>query len=223
MLANFFQNARNFKLAGCHFNQVQGDQYNYTTTIAQAKGEESTEFDGYYEVKQGAICRLADVVCSEYPRRWDDGNRSEWEEGALRVDRTVCTARVLERLGTVFTVVQYSGPDARRAFEEDFRTLSGILTSTGSQIYGYCKSKIPSLILYNELVPAKRLTGGWWAWKYLGSLAVSNQCNIRLQLIQLVPGANGLLGPGFVVGHWKRSHLSWSKHRQLDNSIYQPP
>ncbi|KAK1234045.1 hypothetical protein PQX77_002759 [Marasmius sp. AFHP31] len=79
MSAQFFRKAQNFRITGGNFNQVQGDQHNYV--VIQAEEEELTELDGYYEVKQGAICRLGDIGCSKYPRRWDDGNRYDWEEG----------------------------------------------------------------------------------------------------------------------------------------------
>ncbi|KAK1234172.1 hypothetical protein PQX77_002598, partial [Marasmius sp. AFHP31] len=178
MLSGFFHKARNPHITGGNFNQVQGDQYNnYNyTTIFQAKEEELGEFDEYFKVKRGALQKLKDIGKSAYPRRWDDGDRERWEEGKPRVDRTVCTARVLDQSGMVFTVVQYSGPDARRGFEDDFRMLSRILTSTASQIYGYTRSETPSLILYNELIPAAHLEVGWWSCSYLSSLARQLGC-----------------------------------------------
>ncbi|KAK1233607.1 hypothetical protein PQX77_003234 [Marasmius sp. AFHP31] len=177
MLSGFFHKARNPRITGGNFNQVHGDQYNYTT-IVQAKQEEVTEFDEYFRVKRGALLKLKDIGHSTLPRRWVDGDGNEWEEEGPRVDRTICTARVLEQPGMVFTVVQYSGPDARRAFEDDFRMLSKILTSTVSQIYGYTKSEIPSLILYNEMIPAAHLRVGWLCYINLGSIARQLGCNL---------------------------------------------
>ncbi|KAK1216532.1 hypothetical protein PQX77_020827 [Marasmius sp. AFHP31] len=142
MSSRFFHKARNFQITGGSFNQVQGDQYNYTTTVVQAKEGEPSEFDEYFKVKLGGIFKLRDVGSSAYPRRWDDG---------------IGGTKVLEQPGMVFTMLQYSGPDAHRAFLEDFRMLSGTLTSNVSQIYGYSKSSIPSLILYNDLAPASQL------------------------------------------------------------------
>ncbi|KAK1216530.1 hypothetical protein PQX77_020825 [Marasmius sp. AFHP31] len=111
MFSRFFHKARNFQITGGSFNQVQGDQYNYTT-IVQAKEGEPSEFDEYFKVKLGGIFKLRDVGSSAYPRRWDDGDRWKWEEEKPRSDKTICTARVLEQPGMVFTMVQYSGPDA---------------------------------------------------------------------------------------------------------------
>ncbi|KAK1234749.1 hypothetical protein PQX77_002043 [Marasmius sp. AFHP31] len=178
MLSGFFHKARNLRITGGNFNQVQRDQYNnYNyTTIFQAREEEVTEFDEYYRVKRGALLKLKDIGHSTSPRRWVDGDGNEWEEEGPRVDRTICTARVLEQPGMVFTVVQYSGPDARRAFEDDFRMLSRILNSTASQIYGYTKSEIPSLILYNEMIPAAHLDEGGLGHIYLGSIVRQLGC-----------------------------------------------
>ncbi|KAJ8081944.1 hypothetical protein PM082_007790 [Marasmius tenuissimus] len=156
MSSKYLHKARDFQIAGGSFNQVQGDQINYTTTIVEAKEKEPTEFDEFYHVKRGAIRKLKDIGCSAYPRRWDDGDRYHWEEGQPRADRTICTTTVLQQSGKVFTLVQYSGPDARTAFLEDFRRLSRIITSHVSQIYGYNQS-VPSLILYTELVPVAHL------------------------------------------------------------------
>ncbi|KAK1235920.1 hypothetical protein PQX77_000841 [Marasmius sp. AFHP31] len=183
MLSGFFYKARNPRITGGNFNHVQGDQYNNynCTTIFQAKEEELTEFDEYFKVKRGALQMLNDIGCSKYPRRWDDGHRIGLEEGEPRVDRTICTAKVLDQAGMVFTVVQYSGPDARRAFEDDFRMLSKILNSTASQIYGYSKSEIPSLILYNELIPAGHLRVGWLGRNYLGSIARQLGCKTGIR------------------------------------------
>ncbi|KAK1224741.1 hypothetical protein PQX77_012337 [Marasmius sp. AFHP31] len=158
MFSRFFHKARNFQITDGSFNQVQGDQHNhnYTTTIVQAKEEEPSEFDEYFKVKLGRILKLRDVGSSAYPRQWDDGRRGWGEKGKPRSDKTICTARVLEQPGMVFTMLQYSGPDAHRAFLEDFRMLSNTLTSNASQIYGYSKSSIPSLILHNDLAPVSQ-------------------------------------------------------------------
>ncbi|KAK1234109.1 hypothetical protein PQX77_002694, partial [Marasmius sp. AFHP31] len=159
MFSQFFHKARNLQITGGSFNHVQGDQYNnYTTTIVQAKEEESSEFDEYFKVKLGGILKLRDVGSSAYPQRWDDGSR------------------VLEQPEMVFTMLQYSGPDAHRAFLEDFRMLSSTLTSNVSQIYGYSKSKIPSLVLYNDLAPVSQLEGklGFLGVSYLTLGAVNS-------------------------------------------------
>ncbi|KAK1225148.1 hypothetical protein PQX77_011930 [Marasmius sp. AFHP31] len=178
MLSRFFHKARNFQITGGSFNHVQGDQHNhnYMTTIVQAKEEEPSEFDEYFKVKLGGIFKLRDVGSSAYPRRWDDGRREWWEEGKPRSDKTIFMARVLEQPGIVFTMLQYSGPDAHRAFLEDFQMLSSTLTSDASQIYGYSKSSIPSLILYSDLAPASQFKGD------IGVLGVLYLCSLAVQL-----------------------------------------
>ncbi|KAK1227242.1 hypothetical protein PQX77_009767 [Marasmius sp. AFHP31] len=204
MLSRFFHKARNFQITGGSFNHVQGDQHNhnYTTTIVQAKEEEPSEFDEYFKVKLGGIFKLRDVGSSAYPRRWDDGRREWGEEGKPRSDKTICTARVLEQPGMAFTMLQYSGPDAHRAFLEDFQMLSNTLTSNASQIYGYSKSSIPSLLLYNDLAPASQLEGK------LEDLGIMYLCSLAAQLGCKDPGelwidtgrgtiCRGPPGPGF--------------------------
>ncbi|KAK1224211.1 hypothetical protein PQX77_012892 [Marasmius sp. AFHP31] len=158
-MSSFFPNARDFTVTGGNFSHVEGDQHNYMgpITIVQNHIKKRTEFDEFYYVKRGAICRLKNIYIDQYPRRWDDGDRKYWEEGQYRADRTICAARVLEQPGMVFTVAQYSGPEARKAFEDDFRMFSRALTSDVWQMYGYNDSEIPSLVSYNELVPVAHL------------------------------------------------------------------
>ncbi|KAK1229019.1 hypothetical protein PQX77_007919 [Marasmius sp. AFHP31] len=175
MSSEFFRNTRNFQINGSSFAHVQGDQLSYSTTIVQAKGKEVTEYDEFYNVKRGGIFKLRDIGCYTFSRRWSVGTRERWEEG-YRAHRSICTARVTEQPGMVFTVVQYSGPGARKAFDDDFRGLSRVLTSNVSQIYGYNNSDIPSLILYNELVPVAHLEGD------MGLLSRMYLYNLRWQL-----------------------------------------
>ncbi|KAK1227906.1 hypothetical protein PQX77_009074 [Marasmius sp. AFHP31] len=211
MLSWFFHKARNFQITGGSFNHVQGDQHNnnYTTTIVQAKEEEPSEFDEYFKVKLGGIFKLRDVGSSAYPRRWDDGRREWWEEGKPRSDKTIFMARVLEQPGMVFTMLQYSGPDAHRAFLEDFRMLSSTLTSNVSQTYGYSKSKIPSLILYNDLAPASQLEGklGFWGSVYLCSVAAQLGCKSGDEL--WIDNGRGIFcrGPAFGMGYMVGRHF----------------
>ncbi|KAJ8094942.1 hypothetical protein PM082_010158 [Marasmius tenuissimus] len=172
MSSEFFQKAENFTIANSSFNHVAGSQYNYHTTIIQKPTEARTYMNEFHCVKRGAICRLKDIWCYQYPRDWDRSSHDvQWRRRLCRADRTICTARVLKEQDMVFTVVQYSGPEGRKAFEEDFRMLSSILTSDASQIYGYTHSYIPSLILYSELVPVAHLENvGILGWSYLHSL-----------------------------------------------------
>ncbi|KAJ8082101.1 hypothetical protein PM082_007947 [Marasmius tenuissimus] len=178
MLSQFLHKARSFQITGGTFNQVQGDHYNnnnYKTTIVQVKDEEPSEFDEYSKVKLGGIFKLRDVGSYAYPRFLDDKDDEEkrierWKDiYGLRADRTVYTARVLEQPGMVFTVLRYSGPDAWKAFLEDFRMFSNTF-----------KSSISSLVLHNDLVPASQLAlkGNTreLGQKYLSSVAVQLGC-----------------------------------------------
>ncbi|KAK1227158.1 hypothetical protein PQX77_009792 [Marasmius sp. AFHP31] len=179
-MSEFFQNSRNFTIAGGNFNHIQGDQVNYTTTIIQKK--ERTESDEFHYVRRGAICKLRDIGSFQwqYTLAWDRVRMvREKQRPPTRADRTICAARVLREPGMVFTVVQYSGPEARKGFEEDFAMFTRSLTSEMSQVYGYNKSEIPSLILYNELVPVAHLLKniGFWGQRYIFSLSKQLGCD----------------------------------------------
>ncbi|KAK1226438.1 hypothetical protein PQX77_010602 [Marasmius sp. AFHP31] len=183
-MSNFFRNARRLIIGGGNFTHIEGDQNTYhiypdTVDISHSRTEERTEFDEFYHVKRGAICKLKDVVHCTYPRRWDTSDvRERWEEGLHRADRTVCVARILREPGAVFTVVQYSGPEVRKAFTEDFAILSKALTSDVVQIYGHNQSEIPSLIFYNELVPIGHIIPdtGILGLLYIWTLSIQFDC-----------------------------------------------
>ncbi|KAJ8079206.1 hypothetical protein PM082_021706 [Marasmius tenuissimus] len=159
MLSEFFNGAKNTSITSGSgtFSHVQGDQYNHTTTIVQAKEKERTEWDDFFDVKRGAIYILRDIGRYTYPRRWDQDQEWSAEEGHPRADKIICTAEIVDRPGMVFTVIEYRGPEAEKAFGDDFAMLLKGLCGSGTRdvcrMYGYNKLKIPSLILYNELMP----------------------------------------------------------------------
>ncbi|KAK1235180.1 hypothetical protein PQX77_001602, partial [Marasmius sp. AFHP31] len=175
MFSHFFQNARNFRITGGSF--VQGDQIHNTTTIVQVKEKERTELDEYFDVKRGAIYRVRHNGTYSYPRRWDNGDRYSLEVGRPRADRTIHAAELVDRPGKIFTVVEYTGPEAKKAFEDDFAMLIRNLRFNAAQMYGYNLSAIPSLLLYNvclqaELVPAAHVNAGIIGKAYLFSLCL---------------------------------------------------
>ncbi|KAK1217685.1 hypothetical protein PQX77_019654 [Marasmius sp. AFHP31] len=153
---------------------VNGNQINQ---IVQQKEKERTKFDdvsGFVEladggeakilcstqfrnVRQGDFCRLRDIGINRYldcphilqkHRCSNQCQRKKW-----KVDRAICLAEVDGSPGKVYTAVSYSGPDARKAFEEDFQMYSRALTSQVAQIYAIDLGSVPSLLLRNELVP----------------------------------------------------------------------
>ncbi|KAK1221436.1 hypothetical protein PQX77_015756, partial [Marasmius sp. AFHP31] len=153
-MSEFFTRAKNTRIANGTFSHVQGDQYN-TTTIVQAK-ENTGGTHRFFDVKRGAIYNLRDIGCYTYPRRWDEDQEWSWAEGHPRADKIILAAEIVDRPGRIFTVVEYRGPEATKAFEEDFTILTaqcGSGTQDICRVYGYNKLKIPSLILYNELMP----------------------------------------------------------------------
>ncbi|KAJ8094818.1 hypothetical protein PM082_010030 [Marasmius tenuissimus] len=162
MFSQFFRKAKHTTITSGSgsFSHVEGDQFNHSTTIVQAEEKERSELDEYFYVKRGAIFRLRNIGINQYPRSWDDGDRRRFlicEEDRVRADRQICAAELVDRPGRVFTVVEYRGPDAKKAFEKDLATLMSELTANTSQMYGYNLSAIPSILLYNELVPAAQV------------------------------------------------------------------
>ncbi|KAK1223661.1 hypothetical protein PQX77_013463 [Marasmius sp. AFHP31] len=212
-MSTFFPNAQNTSISGGVFSHVQRDQYNnytgrartkmmtssspgqqaaaqetesaMTTTmvvhvngnqvnqIIQQEGEH-TEFDDYRNVKSGDFCRLED---------------------------TICAVKVIGTEGT-FTSVTYSGPDARRAFEEDFRKCSRV---RAAQVFAVDVGTVPSLLLWHGLVPISHFE------RSLGCLGGIYVCNLRRKLKCLeeelwVDSARGVICQG-PEGTWSR--IGW--------------
>ncbi|KAK1234591.1 hypothetical protein PQX77_002204, partial [Marasmius sp. AFHP31] len=199
MQSNFFTNARCFHISGGNFSHVQGDQYNHTTLpipsssssdpsfalidesatstitavynvngnqinhVIQHEKKEPTEFDDYRIVKRGDFCILRDVCEAD-----DSGGcRCEMCRGS-EVTKTVCIAKVDGARGK-FTVMSYRGPGGRKAFEQDFRKFSSVVTAKVPQMYAVDIGSVPSILYRNELVPAAVLKGnlGWIGQMYL--------------------------------------------------------
>ncbi|KAK1222633.1 hypothetical protein PQX77_014512, partial [Marasmius sp. AFHP31] len=198
MISNFFRNAKKTTITSGSgsFSHVQGDQINYTTTIVQAEEKERTELDEYFEVKRGAICKLKNVHIGLYSRDDEDQWRYKFWEDWVQADRLICTAELVDRPGRVFTMVEYRGPDARKAFEKDFAMLMS-LTSNGPQMYGYNLSTIPSILVYNELVPAAQVNTGFVGRMYLNSIRRQLDCGAEEMWLDPARGVfcRGLPGP----------------------------
>ncbi|KAK1223237.1 hypothetical protein PQX77_013888 [Marasmius sp. AFHP31] len=204
MSSQFFQNAQNTQITRGSFVKVQGDQINNTTTIIQAKEKERTELDEYFDVKRGAIYRVRHNGTYKYPRRWENGDRRSWEEGQPRADKTIHAAELVDIPGRMFTVVEYTGPDARKAFEKDLAMSMSELTSNGPQMYGYNLSTIPSILIYNELVPAAQVNAGVAGGMYLTSICWQLRCEEEELWLDLGKGVfcRGLPGPTPMLSGW---------------------
>ncbi|KAK1235526.1 hypothetical protein PQX77_001241 [Marasmius sp. AFHP31] len=133
--------------------------------------------------------------------------KKKWTEFD-EAERTICTAKVMEQPGKMFTVMEYSGPEARKAghawlFEEDFQKFSQASTSNIWQMYGYNDSNVPLLISYNELVPVAHLWGNIreLCVVFLSSLARQLGCE-REEL--WVDGGRGVIcrGPPGPIPHY---------------------
>ncbi|KAJ8087625.1 hypothetical protein PM082_006458 [Marasmius tenuissimus] len=224
MQSTFFPNAQGFHISGGSFSHVQGDQYNHTalpipssssadpsfslidetTTsrimavynvngnqvnqVIQHERKEPTEFDDYRIVKRGDICIYRDVCVHDTHRR------CQCDECQQAVTKTVCIAKVNGAQGK-FTVMSYSGPGGRKAFEKDFRKFSNMVTSSVPQMYAVDIGSVPSILYWNELVPAVVLKGnlGRLGQTYLYSLR--NKWHCTEEELWMDP-ARGIICPG---------------------------
>ncbi|KAK1219298.1 hypothetical protein PQX77_017987 [Marasmius sp. AFHP31] len=172
MSSQFFPNAQNFQITGGNFNHINGDQINYTTLV-QAERKELTVLDEYYYVKRGAIYKLREN--GRY--LWEKGERwRSWVRRLGRANRVSYAVEIVDRPGKVFTLVEYSGPEAKQAFEKDFAMLISELTLNGAQVYGYNLSAAPSILMYNELVPAAQVNAGIIGRVYLSTIRWQLRC-----------------------------------------------
>ncbi|KAK1217452.1 hypothetical protein PQX77_019889 [Marasmius sp. AFHP31] len=201
MSSHFLQDAQNTQITGGNFNHVHGDQINYTTLI-QAERKELTVLDEYYYVKRGAIYKLREN--GRYS--WEDGEQQwgYWIRRRDQADRISYAVEIVDRPGRVFTLVEYIGPEAKQAFEKDFAMLISGLTLNGSQVYGYNLSAAPSILMYNELVPAAQVNTGVLGIVYLNSLRWQLDC--EKEELWLDPGkgvfCRGLPGPTLGLSDW---------------------
>ncbi|KAK1223473.1 hypothetical protein PQX77_013653 [Marasmius sp. AFHP31] len=200
MSSQFFPNAQNFQITGGNFNHINGDQINYTTLV-QAERKELTVLDEYYYVKRGAIYKLKEN--GRY--LWEEGEKWSWRtRRQARADRISYAVEILDRPGRVFTLVEYSGPEARKAFDKDFAMLISGLTLNGPQVYGYNLSAAPSMLMYNELVPAAQVNAGSVGRVYLHSLSRQLDCEDEELWLDSGKGVfcRGLPGPQPRLSMW---------------------
>ncbi|KAK1220259.1 hypothetical protein PQX77_016995 [Marasmius sp. AFHP31] len=164
------------------------------------------EFDDFRRVRRDDTMRLKDIAQCHYPPRWDYGHLEWWEDEAgarTNVDRSICVAEVDGTPGAVFTAVSYSGPEARKAFEEDLRMLTRTPFPNASQVYAVDVGVIPSLVLRHELVPAAQLLQhvGILGWRYLSSLVVQFGCKPEELWMDALRGTFCWGPPGPYPGH----------------------
>ncbi|KAL0564861.1 hypothetical protein V5O48_017174 [Marasmius crinis-equi] len=159
---SYFANACGFVIENGNFSTVHGNQiiHNNQRIYHGSRKRKRTEYDDYNQVISGNIRRTKDFgVCQWYDRG-----------AGLRVDKTICAAEVIGVEGKTFTVVAYSGPDAREKFERDFQEYSSQLTASSFQVYGV-NANVPLVLFHNELRPLASFVDslGFWGRFYLVS------------------------------------------------------
>ncbi|KAL0569652.1 hypothetical protein V5O48_012307 [Marasmius crinis-equi] len=137
---SYFANSHGFVIeSGGNFATIQGNQIlNYFNREPERKTV-LTMYDQFRQVLQGDIHRTEDFGIYECRRGRDD---------VPRAVKTICAAQIIGMEGRVFTVISYTGPEAREAFEEDFQTYSRRLTAGPFQIYGI-NTNIPTVLFYD--------------------------------------------------------------------------
>ncbi|KAK1223204.1 hypothetical protein PQX77_013927 [Marasmius sp. AFHP31] len=152
---------------------INGNQIN--NQIVEREEKELTEFDDYRNLKRGDICRLRNICQVRCDEDCHCGSCRQWKQGVMKM---ICAAKVNGVEGE-FTVVSYTGPDARKVFEEEFHKLSRQLFSEAAQVYAIDKGTIPSMVLWHNLVPLVQLLSnvGVLVQKYLKNLSIQWDCD----------------------------------------------
>ncbi|KAK1221652.1 hypothetical protein PQX77_015535 [Marasmius sp. AFHP31] len=238
-MSAFFSNAQNPSISGGIFSHVQGDQHNYytgrtrtemitsssanghiatnrganspstSTMVIHVKGnqinqivpreeKERTEFDDYRNVKSGDFYRLEEICAV---KRW-------------RYNTDIYTVEVIGTEGR-FTSMTYSGPDARRAFKEDFRKFSRARSSKSSaQVFAVDVGTVPSLLFWHGLLPISHFEKslGWVGGIYIYNLCSKLCCSERELWVDFAQGVicEGPEGPMSDIG-WMDEDLEAEK------------
>ncbi|KAG7096492.1 hypothetical protein E1B28_003922 [Marasmius oreades] len=163
-----FTGSSGFSIQGSAYNSVQGNQIINSTTIQVRQEKKHTMYDEFHTIILGSVCRIRDIYREDYLRRLAVGKREWWEFARPRVDRAICTARIRgESVDSRFTVVSYTGPEAKKAWKKDFQRCYNAVDTTKMQLFGINQSNIPLLIFYGELIPLAHI------WDRIGSLGRS--------------------------------------------------
>ncbi|KAJ8089531.1 hypothetical protein PM082_014787 [Marasmius tenuissimus] len=177
MTQSILYKAQGVSIGSGTFNSVQGDQHNHYNQIIQQVERKLTEFDDFRNLTRGDIYRLWDICQTRHCF-----GRCHWPREECRclleATKTICTAKVAGVEGE-FTTVSYSGPDAQKAFREEFLKLSRILSTEASQVYAIANGTIPSMVLWHNLIPLAQFIGkvGYSGQRYLNSLCAQWGCN----------------------------------------------
>ncbi|KAI3614060.1 hypothetical protein WG66_010847 [Moniliophthora roreri] len=154
---DFFQSASSFTIKGGNFANVARDQHNFNHvqgTLVQylnrKEFRERTIWDEYTRVPMGRI----------YVKRTLGGTDVRNVNNRSRTHRIINIASIQGEDGdSEFLVVSYSGQNASKAFERDFKKFSRVRNVNIAQLFGYNDGRfaLPTLIFYDALVPVSRI------------------------------------------------------------------
>ncbi|KAK1216351.1 hypothetical protein PQX77_021021 [Marasmius sp. AFHP31] len=175
-----FVGSTNFSVEGDANNIVRGNQnvYNIQTAYFKVKNadkdvddDDEFEFGEYRTI----ICRDIYKIQEIFWHETMGGNKE-----LIYIAEVEGLRRSSSSLSR-FTVVSHSGDQAQEAWKTEFLRFTRDLRSDRAQLFGLTKSKIPSLILYGDLVPLGHLTNsgfkiGLFTGIYLWALARNLNC-----------------------------------------------
>ncbi|KAI3615570.1 hypothetical protein WG66_011807 [Moniliophthora roreri] len=217
-----FFNASNFSF-GSHarlINNVQGDQYNdnsqtvVNAQVVYVQGEavvegvvsddDEEEYHQFRNYIRGDLYSIKEVYRDTGDLKEVQFSERERKLVRTRARRTVQTSEVRgeEKL---LTVVSYHGEEALTAWRRDFKRYSQTRSPNMVQLFGINRSKIPSLIFYDEMIPfaqagkdKKEMT---WMQMYIHMLERRLNCNASRLWIDCRSGCirSGLDVQGFLV------------------------
>ncbi|KAK7041748.1 hypothetical protein VNI00_009037 [Paramarasmius palmivorus] len=215
-----FSNLTDFNIGGkAVLQNIERDQYNdhsrtvinaqvvnVKTSVIQQQGDNNDEYKQFREIIRG------DLYCEKELYR-DTRNIGEWQEGRrnqfhwkqiFKARRTIQiqTSEISGNDHRPFTVISYHGEEAYEAWRQDFEKYSQDRRPYRLQLFGITRSKIPSLIFYDEeMMPFAQVlkTGMFWMEMYVSILAGQLECNPREVWIDWKKGrlCAGIEGPQF--------------------------
>ncbi|KAI3595885.1 hypothetical protein WG66_008858 [Moniliophthora roreri] len=216
-----FNEVKDVSISGNVAHVVHRDQYNQTTiinrivrverpgrTIEKRKRKRydiDSEYNQYREIIRGDIYKLEQLFSED---------RGDWEreDGHLvknSYQRTIHRARVYGD-DRVFTAISYRGQDAEKPSTQHSSFTFIILTSLSDpavllQLFAINRSKIPTLLFYDEWLPFghlySKVEGTFWEGYYLNiytnawarRMGLFATCKDRLTCPQINPGTTSNL------------------------------
>uniref|UniRef100_A0A0W0G9T6 Uncharacterized protein n=1 Tax=Moniliophthora roreri TaxID=221103 RepID=A0A0W0G9T6_MONRR len=153
---SMIQGSSRFTIENSQLTNVRRDQYNTHVLNQYFNREERQEWTIWDEYRNVPTCevRLKRRVGETLVKRWHQKN---WRH--LNACRKISIASISgEDKDSEFLYILYTGPDAMRAFQQDFEQFSSIKDINYVQLYGYNQgTTFPALVFHNAPVPVSHI------------------------------------------------------------------